>query len=260
MSALPFRAAPEVSEKTSEPPATEKPGPDPARARARGDTKRNAIATPGVQESRSCTYHAIFGRKGMGKTLLARSLFRARIRAGGSGIFLDPKGENGDLGFAAGSVGELWAHIRGKLNTGRPFAAVLAPSRWEAGTDLGDFWQLVWELGDLLLVVDETQQWGSAEYIEPGFKNLVGLARSHRIDMVFTMQTPPMLCKQIRGNLDVLTTFRQPELDYAAGINKNWFNLPDPTLLQRLPKFVYLRSQLDRSPPVTRGRVDPDRA
>lgn len=196
----------------------------------------------------------------MGKTLLARSLFRARIRAGGSGVFIDPKGENLDLGAPASSVGKLWAHVRGRINTGRPFAVVLAPSRWEAGTDLGDLWRIVWELGDLLLVVDETQQWASAEYIDPGFKNLVGLARSHRIDLVCTMQTPPMLHKQIRGNLDVVTTFRQPELDYASDLSKKWFNLPDPTLLQRLPKFVYLRSQLDRTPPVTKGRVDPARA
>jgi hypothetical protein len=73
---------------------------------------------------------------------------------------------------------------------------------------------------------------------------VVGKGRSRGIDILSTVRTPPELHKQLRGNQDIVITFRQVERDYADQLAHRYF--PGPGMAERilsLPKFQYLRSE-----------------
>lgn len=251
------------------------PSPPPAPAPARGDHQElqetrhqktgpeisNPPISPRAPELQAhpprpssqgaATYTLLFGAKGMGKTTYARAVWWARRRAGGSGVLFDPKAENGDMGQVVRTPGELSRLIGDALQEGRQFSAVVQLG-W--GESAEAFWPIVFAAGNLLLVLDEAQDYAGLETSSrSGVIQIVGKGRSRGIDILSTVRTPPEVHKQLRGNQDVVVTFRQSERDYAEGLASRYF--PGPGMADRilaLPRFHYLRSHHGN---VTRGRV-----
>lgn len=251
-------AEPDVSRETSNrgretsaaPIREERPVPTPSRSSSRSRSSRSsgpAVDGPGDAD---CSYVAVFGMKGMGKTTLARAVYKARIRAGGSGVWVAGAGGNDDLGTVARSSGEAARIIHRALEADRPFSVVVQPG-WEP--ELEELWRVVYETGNVLLALDDCQDFANASYIDRDLSKLVSWGRNAEVDLITTVRTPPELHKQIRGNLDVAITFRQRSRSYAEDLNREFFDLPDgPDRILSLPRFHYLREE---SGEVTGGRI-----
>lgn len=201
-------------------------------------------------------YTLIYGSKGKGKTTYARIVYSARIRRGGSGVFIDRTGKNGDLAqLAAGgrvcrTIGAFYAYARARLLEGRPLNAVIALG-W--GEDHNKLWPMLYEIGDLLLVLDEAEQFASAWKIDPDLSELVSLGRNRRVDILSTVRTPPELHTRLRGNRDVVVCFGQSYRRYAEQLNTDFFGLDDGgRIIHELPALEYLRTAEGRT---TRGRL-----
>ena len=190
------------------------------------------------------TYTLVFGKKGAGKTSFARSVFAQRVRAGGSAVFVDPTLCNGDLAEVCTSVGQFDRMWRPLVRAGRPFAAVIQPG-WD--DDFNKLWRLIYQIGDLLLVIDETDRYATAQRIDPNLEKLVNLGRNQQVDILTTVRTPPELSKRIQGNVDVAISFKQELPDYAQDLNRRFFRLPDgEARILALPPLHYLRVQNGR--------------
>ena len=186
-------------------------------------------------------YTLLYGVKGNGKTTYARGVVWARRRAKGSVIFFDPKAENKKMGMVVATVEELREVIGRARRAAEPFSAVVCLG-WNESAE--GFWPVIFQTGNLLLVLDEAQDYAGRTVSEKsGIIQIVGKGRSRRIDILSTVRTPPEIHKQLRGNWDVVVTFRQAEMDYADHLARRYF--PGPGMTERilnLPRFHYLRS------------------
>lgn len=201
-------------------------------------------------------YTLIYGSKGKGKTTYARLVYSARIRRGGSGVFIDRTGRNGDLakGPAGGRVcrtlGAFYAYARGRILEGQPLNAIVALG-W--GEEHNRLWPMLYEIGDLLLVLDEAEQFASAHRIDPDLSELVSLGRNRRVDIISTVRTPPELHTRLRGNRDAVITFGQAYMRFADQLNDEFFGLEGGgRIIHELQPLEYLRAAEGRT---TRGRL-----
>lgn len=206
-------------------------------------------------------YVLCLGSKGTGKSTYAEQAFRARIAAGGRGVWFDPIGNRGHLGYVVHSGAEFWAAWKrfsaaaAAAPAGRRgFGLVIQPG-WEGLESLGGVWRMIFELGDVLLVLDEAPMIAPVDgSADPALKHLVRLGRNRRIDIITTCHVPAQLDKGLRGIRDVVVTFRQVEADYADQVAAMFPGLgpAGPQLIASLPTFHYLRVENGR---VTRGVV-----
>lgn len=226
------------------PPA---PGPAPALQEAPELAER-----PPAPSQASGRFLAIFGAKGYGKTTYLRQLWWARRRRRGSGVFVDPKGENGDMGEVVASPEALQELVHRRAREGTPFSAVVQPG-W-AG-ELEPYWPGIFRAGHLLLALDEAQEAADLnQSTRAGALRIIGMGRSRGIDIATTVRTPPEVHKQFRGNLDTVVTFRQFEPDYAELLARKYFaSLPSAAArIQALPRYHFLRFDGSR---VTAGNL-----
>lgn len=193
----------------------------------------------------------IQGVGGQGKTLLAKAIAAARIRAGGRVVIVDPN-----------AVFDGWGRVVGVLQAAdalkaspypTPLALVVRPA-W--GEDVSPLWGRLFAAGGLLVVVDEAASWASNEAgaLDKQFLELVIKGRNRWVDLLTTSQAPTTLHPQVRQQWDVYVSFKQAEPDYAKEIAKRYLRRADlaPALLA-LPKFHYLRATLDGA--LSRGVV-----
>lgn len=194
---------------------------------------------------------AVFGDKGTGKTTYLRHVWWARRRKGGSGVMLDPKAENGDMGQVVSSPERLEELVRIRAREGRPFSAVIQPG-W--GGDLEPYYPVVFSAGHLLLAMDEAQTAADLNTsTRGGAIRIIGMGRSRSIDIITTVRTPPEVHKQFRANLDVLITFHQTNPDYARLLAEDYFFQPSlASKILSLPKFHFVRFDGSR---VTQGNI-----
>lgn len=198
-------------------------------------------------------YSLLYGVKGYGKTYFARRVFWARRRKKGSGIFFDPKAENEGMGVVVATVEELREVIGKARRAGEPFSVVVCLG-WNESAE--EFWPVIFQTGNLLLILDEAQDYAGRNVSEKsGIIQIIGKGRSRRIDILSTVRTPPEIHKQLRGNWDVVVTFRQGERDYADHLARRYF--PGPGMTEKilnLPLYRYLHSHHGR---VTEGIIPP---
>jgi hypothetical protein len=201
-------------------------------------------------------YALVYGSKGKGKTTYARKVYSARIARGGSGVFIDRTGRNGDLAELPGggrvcrTLGAFYAYSRARILEGRPINAIVALG-W--GEDHNRLWPMLYEIGNLLLVLDEAEQFASAHRIDPDLSELVSLGRNRRVDILSTVRTPPELHTRLRGNRDVVICFGQSYRRFAEQLNSEFFGLEDGgRIIHELPALEYLRTAEGRT---TRGRL-----
>jgi hypothetical protein len=197
-------------------------------------------------------YTWIYGIGGHGKTVLLRSLYRARIARAGCGIFVDPTARNGDLGTVVQRVKEIPAALKG----GRPFSLVYQSA---VGDDENELWPMVSRIGHLLLAVDEVAEWGASDSVSKPFLELVRKGRNQWVDIATTCQAPTDLHPRIRQQADVVCSFKQGMPAYARTMEENFFRQPGMAgLLLTLPRLTYLRSTLAGGfSDVSRGVVKP---
>lgn len=231
------------------------PAPEPASAPiAAARATPLQLAGPGAASN---VYMPIFGMKGMGKTTLARQLYAARIEAGRSGTFIDRIGNNGSLaglrrGVIVRSPAGWYAEVRAAIAEQRAFNIIVQPGRGTS-KEMRKLWAMIYEVGDCLLCIDEAEGYANAHSIDPELHELVSLGRNQQIDAIFTVRTPPELHRVIRGNADVVISFRQPSAHYADVLNKEHFHHPrGSAILQGLPRFGYLRAE---NGSITMGKV-----
>jgi hypothetical protein len=192
----------------------------------------------------------IYGASGQGKTLYARAAYRARIRAGGRGVFVDPNARNGDLGRVVRSVAELRAGI---ASSSPSWSFVYQPGWNEKEAEL---WPLLYRVGHLLVTVDEAQTYAAsgAGALDADFLQLVQKGRNNCVDLLTTCQGPNELHPRVRQNWDAVISFRQGIPQYADTIARMYFRRPElAAVLLELPRFAYLRG--DPGGEVSRGVV-----
>jgi hypothetical protein len=199
-------------------------------------------------------YGLILGQKRQGKTTLLRQLHADRVRRGGRSTFVDTLGINGDGlgGVVVRSPRGWWDVARASVADGRPFNIILKP---EPGADLGPFWAMAYELGGLLLAVDEIDRYQDSARIGTDLEKLAAWGGNRRVDMLATVRQLPELHRVLKANADILYAFRQGDRYYSKQLNERFFHLPDPATLERIPQFHYLRWELGGA--VTWGRVSP---
>lgn len=218
--------------------------PSSRKARARG-ARENEVVT-------------ILGKKGMGKTTYALGIFRARVRAGGSAIWIDRTGKAGaelEAGGFARTVDTVRGFNRellGSLERGEPLR-VAVNLGW--GEDHNPLWRRIYQFGRVLLVLDDPSSLMKYNRIDPDLEELVELGRNQEVDIVTTVRRPPELHGSLKNATDVAVTFRQGTPHYAREVAGTWFHsLQDAeSRILELPKFHYLRADSDGR--ISGGRV-----
>lgn len=193
----------------------------------------------------------IFGQSGMGKTLLASSMYQGAIARGVSCTWIDSTGDNTYLARAGRSSGyrcavvrtvDGWvAHIRAAIQEARRWNVILVPE-----CDLTPLWSIAFELGHQLIAIDEAEQYMPAtmRLEKHPLGKVLSQGRHRQLSMISTVRIPPELHGRAKAAADVTISFRQPYGTYADVIASECMHDVRPQLrawLTRLPQWVYLQ-------------------
>lgn len=191
----------------------------------------------------------IFGVGGMGKTLYAKAIVRARLNRRGRVVVVDPNGQFEDYGKRV--TIEQAKHVLATAGA-RPFAIVLEPDFDE---EVSDVFRSAFKAGNLLLVADDCVDMAGRASLDKDLLRTVVKGRNRMVDMVLTCQNVTDLDSRIRLNHSTGVCFRQvlPDaadrfvLEYAPKYPKL-----APRLLE-LEQFQYVRASIDGTVEV--GRI-----
>jgi hypothetical protein len=181
----------------------------------------------------------VFGRRGVGKTTLAREIARHQARL----VVWDYLSEHGCLAFRSEgdleSLAEYWGGARGQQ-----FAAARYIPRAGTVEEFEEWCSVVYGFRDCVLVVEEVAAVAQASYLPPAFGRVVRQGRHRGLGLLWTTQR----LNEVSRTLTSLT-------DYWAG-----FNLSEPIDLQalasrcgreyadrvsKLPRFSWLGYDVD---------------
>lgn len=210
---------------------------------------------PGARENH---YTIIVGKKRFGKTTYARKVVAKGQRLGKSLVFIDPTKRNADFGRVVGSGKALWSVARDAIANKKPFNVVVQLG-WGASYD--DFWELLFNIGNIVLVLDEVHMVASANRISPPLENLIRMGGNQCIDIITTTQNPPGIHGTLKNNSDSVISFRQKTRHYAEVVASDLFALGGRDrdamikILLTLPQFHYVHFSEDHG--LTRGIVTP---
>lgn len=125
--------------------------------------------------------HLIFGKRGSGKSYLARHLIKNEPRL----IVYDTlhEAQVGVVCKTEAEFYELW-----KRSYRRGFKLVYQPTDPQA--EFGKIADLIWKLGNLCFYVEEIDSFGSAHKIQPEFMNIIQRGRHKNIKLVGVTQRP----------------------------------------------------------------------
>ncbi len=181
----------------------------------------------------------LFGRRGVGKTTLAREVARHQARL----VVWDYLGEHGRLAFR--SEGDL-ASLEDYLDWARlqQFAAARYVPREGTVEEFEEWCDVVYGFRDCVVVIEEVAAVAQASYLPPAFGRVVRQGRHRGLGLLWTTQR----LNEVSRTLTSLT-------DYWAG-----FNLSEPVDLQalasrcgreyaerisKLPRFSWLGYDVD---------------
>lgn len=152
----------------------------------------------------------ILGRKGSGKTYLAKQIIRTKPRA----LIFDPVCQFSDVGVIINDPLALIQYL--KARGAGPFRAVYQPITGPLETDITatefrNICEIVWCLNDVWFLVDEIDTYAKANYCPPFFNNLVQRGRHKQISVMVTTRRHTETTRHITAQADTIITFRQHE-------------------------------------------------
>lgn len=189
------------------------------------------------------TFTYVYGASGTGKTLYVKHMARQRINNGGRVLVVDPNAVfdgYGDAVDVAGALRRLRQAAEAAARGEFPAFALTVRPTW--GESVRQVWPAAFGAGRLLVVVDEARRYASAAKPDPEFLELNEKGRNRYVDLATTSQQPKSLAPLVRGNYDVVVTFRQTQQDHADYIATEYFNRPElAEAIRRLPDRHYIR-------------------
>lgn len=189
----------------------------------------------------------VFGRKGSGKThLVKRSLLAHHSRI----LIVDPLREYGDVAIQVQSLEQLADYLAGTAGTWR---VTISNDRLEA--DLEAICEAAYELGDLLLVLEECSWWCSPSFIPDYLKRFVQYGRHRGVWPLAIARRPSEIHRMFTSEAYEVYCFTMQEpndLDYL----KKYVSASYAEAAQQLPPKVYLRQNLwDRTEEPQQGQA-----
>jgi Helicase HerA, central domain len=179
-----------------------------------------------MASERENTVCSIFGRKGSGKTFLARRIMRAYPRV----IILDTLGEYGERATIVEGRDDSIRAIRDACERKRFRLAlrVLEPD------DLLDVLTMAWECSDSLLVLEETSMVCSPVWLPPELARLVRYGRHRSISQLYIARRPAEIPRDLTAQSDVIISFQQTEPRDLAYLQAVGF---DASHVANLPRY-----------------------
>lgn len=189
------------------------------------------------------------GTGGSGKTLYAKAVVRARARAGGRVVIIDPNSTFGDYGSVVSATKAAAALAAAGA---RPFVLVVRPLDFEE--ELSTVFEAAFNAGRLLLVVDEAAEFGGRLRLDTNFLRVVQKGRNRLVDVLTTFQTPTDIDPRVRAQWSVAVTFRLAAPLHARQFADEYLRRPElaPELL-RLRQWEYVRAEFGGR--ITRGSI-----
>ena len=146
--------------------------------------------------------NSIFGRKGSGKTFLAREIADSEPRV----IAIDNMGQFSNLQVVSGFDESIKA-IQACQNQATFKLALQTTSEAE---DLA-LLDLAYYLDRFTLIVDETSKYVSSSYLPNEFEQLIRYGRHGAINQVYMSRRPAEIHRELSSQSDVIVSFHQHE-------------------------------------------------
>ena len=175
----------------------------------------------------------IFGKRGCGKTVLARRLCRDNPRV----LIYDTLGEytNGVIIEDLQALKEFW----GKVYRGN-FRIIYQPVDPEG--DFDAICRLVYECGDLTFLVEELDRYSRPLALSLPFKNIIQRGRHKNIELIGVTQRPHGIDKLLTSQAKEMYIFNTTEprdIDYF----KNTVGYPVVVKMAALQEYEYVKYQ-----------------
>lgn len=145
---------------------------------------------------------SIFGRKGSGKTTLARRIIREYPRV----IVIDTVGQYPEMEVVFGRESILDRLLR--ANKERAFRLSLRSGQTE---DLLDALEVCYEIPHVMLVIEEAGFYCSPTLIPDAVSKLVRYGRHRAISQIYIAQRPSALHRDMTSQSDLIVSFVQTE-------------------------------------------------
>lgn len=181
----------------------------------------------------------LFGRRGVGKTSLAREIARHQARV----VVWDYLAEYGPLAFRSegnlAGLGEYlrWARVQ-------QFAAARYVPREGTVAEFEQFCELVYRYQNFVLVVEEAAAICQASYLPPAFGRVVRQGRHRGLGLLWTTQRLNEVSRTLTGLTDVWAGFNLSEpadvQALAARCGRDYAER-----VSRLPRFEWLGWDVD---------------
>ena len=149
----------------------------------------------------------IVGKKGHGKTTLARAIAAAAPRS----VVLDPKSEFGGAPVCGGAAAAEWLW---EMHRKTEYALIVRPVNV---IDEAAFWRIWFDpagggfMADCMLVIDEVDRWCGPNNCEPALWHLIHYGRHQSVDLVVTCRRAANIGPTLRSQADNIVAFRTDE-------------------------------------------------
>lgn len=175
----------------------------------------------------------IFGKRGSGKTLLARNMIRDRRRL----LIYDTIGEytDGVIIEDLPALKEFW----GKVYRGN-FRIIYQPVDPES--DFDDICRLVYECEDLTFLIEELDRYSKPLTLSLPFKEIIQRGRHHNIELIGITQRPHGVDKLLTSQAKQMYIFNTTEprdVDYF----KDTIGYPVVVKIAALNEYEYVKYQ-----------------
>jgi hypothetical protein len=179
---------------------------------------------------------SVFGKKGEGKSFLVQEIIEDFRRV----VILDTMGE---YGKEEQSLEEAISGLI-SLKDKRRFRY---PVRLVDDEDALKVLRVVYEMEDVLIVVEETSFYTNPNYLPDELKRLVRYGRHKRISQIYVSRRPAEIHRDLTAQSDLIVSFRQHEpadIKYLSAVMG-----PQAAMLPTLPKYgVMVSGELERAP------------